>query len=98
MKRVVDVRRGKGRAVRFAVLAATVAAVAAGAGGSTARSGDVDPTAFLLQYAPVLYFHPDEDWAPERVESFLSRARTERQIAPGSWAAVAGPLPTTTSG
>src|SRR4051794_4025811 len=100
MKRVVDVRRGKGRAVRFAVLAATVAivAVAAGAGGSTARSGDVDPSAFLLQYAPVLYFHPDEDWAPERVESFLSRARTERQIAPGSWAAVAGPLPTTTSG
>ena len=78
---------------------AAVALAAAGVGGSTARSGDVDPSAFLLQYEPVLYFHADEDWAPERVESFLSRARIERQIASGSWAAMPGHVPpTTTSG
>src|SRR5512133_1601598 len=83
----------------LAVLASLVAAgaaatVVAHAGDNT---GALDPAA-LRQYQPVLLFHPDEDWAPERPEAFLSRARVERQIARGSWAAVPAPLPTTTSG
>jgi hypothetical protein len=66
--------------------------------GVVARSADPDPEALLRQYQPVLYFHPEEDWAPEPVESFLSRARIERQVASGSWTGVAGPPPTSTRG
>jgi hypothetical protein len=52
----------------------------------------------LRTYEPVLLFHPDEDWAPERPETFLSSARVERQVARGTWAAASGPLPTSNSG
>jgi len=82
-------------AVGCLVAAAAAASVVADAGG-TARA--IDPAVLLRQYQPVLLFHPDEDWAPERPEAFLSRARVERQIARGTWAAAPAPLPTTTSG
>jgi hypothetical protein len=78
------------------LLVAAAAAVAGLAGGAPAA----DPQApdLLRTYEPVLLFHADEDWAPERPEGFLAAARVERQIARGSWAAVAGPLPTSTAG
>src|SRR5215218_4019912 len=82
--------------VAFAPLAA--AAAAALVPGATAGPSAIDPAALLRQYQPVLLFHPDEDWAPEQPEAFLSRARIERQIARGSWAAVPGPLPTSLNG
>ena len=82
--------------VLFVVLvAALAAAVAAGA---RDRSRAIDPAALLRQYEPVLLFHPEEGWAPEQPEAFLTRARVERQIARGSWTAAPPPLPTTTTG
>jgi hypothetical protein len=47
---------------------------------------------------PILYFHPDEAWAPGRVERFLKVALVERQTARGSWTRPATPLPTSTIG
>jgi hypothetical protein len=85
------------RLAALALLAAVAAATAVVAG-ATDRSGAIDRAALLRQYEPVLLFHPQEDWAPERPEAFLSRARVERQIARGSWAGVPAPLPTSTTG
>jgi Vacuolar protein sorting-associated protein 62 len=63
------------------------------------RSGASSRTVDLLQtYAPVLLFHPSEDWAPEPVETFLADARVEKQVAQGSWKTVGGPLPTSNTG
>jgi len=82
--------------VKIVAVAAALAALALP--GAIGRSAAFDTAGLLRQYQPVLYFHPDEDWVPESVESFLSRARVERQIAAGSWAAVSGPPPTSTRG
>jgi hypothetical protein len=52
----------------------------------------------LKQFAPVLYFHSDESWAPVGVERFLALARIERQSRPGSWTRTNGEVPTSTAG
>jgi hypothetical protein len=75
-----------------------VAAVAAAAAGGATPAASAESPDVLNTYEPVLLFHPSEDWAPERVETFLATARVERQIARGSWAPFAGPLPTSTAG
>lgn len=79
-------------AVTLAVLAALAAA------SSTGRAVGLDDAALLAAYEPVLLFHPDESWAPERVESYLALARVERRVAPGSWQTVPPPLPTSNAG
>jgi hypothetical protein len=52
----------------------------------------------LQSYEPALYFHPSEDWAPEPVETFLTDAHLEKQVAKRSWKAASQPLPTSNSG
>lgn len=71
-----------------------LAAVASAAPAAT----PVDTAALLRQFEPVLYFHLQEDWAPERADGFVGRARLEEQIAKGVWAAAPLPLPTSTTG
>jgi hypothetical protein len=58
----------------------------------------LDSGALLRKYEPVLFFHPQEDWAPEAADAFVGRARVERQVASGKWSAAPPPLPTSTSG
>jgi hypothetical protein len=80
---------------RFAFLALLVssAALLAGAAPHAAVPADL-----LKLYEPVLLFHPDEEWPPEAVETYLRAARVERQVTQGRWTIVAPPLPTSTSG
>ncbi len=66
---------------------------------SASRAGpQVDSSALLQKFEPVLLFHPQEDWSPERADGFVGRARVERQVAHGTWSSVPPPLPTSTSG
>ncbi|MGZ4335226.1 MAG: hypothetical protein ACXVRJ_13285 [Gaiellaceae bacterium] len=57
-----------------------------------------DPSELLQRYEPVLLFHPQEEWAPQTVESYLQLARVERQVSKGSWSPVPPPFPTSTVG
>ena len=52
----------------------------------------------LGEYMPVLYFHSEEEWSPVRVETFLRRARVERQAPAGVWKTTTGALPTSKAG
>jgi len=65
-----------------------------------ASSADVadDPAQLLATYQPVLYFHSSEDWAPHTVDSYLLRARVERQVTKGKWVPEPPPLPTSYAG
>jgi len=83
--------------MRF-VSAAVLVAVLALAGASRLEAAAPTPSDLLRTYEPVLLFHPDEEWAPEPVESYLGLALVERQSPRGVWAAVAPPLPTSTVG
>jgi hypothetical protein len=47
---------------------------------------------------PVLYFHADEEWSPVRVETFLRRARVERQAPTGVWTSTTIGIPTNSVG
>ena len=63
-----------------------------------AAAPNVDSAALLRKFEPVLYFHADEDWAPERADAFVARARVEKQTARGKWVTQTGALPTSTKG
>jgi len=80
----------------------TLACVLLCAGASHAaaapRADSVDSAALLQKFEPVLYFHAEEEWAPERAETFVARARVEKQAARGKWFAQPGTLPTSTKG
>jgi hypothetical protein len=65
---------------------------------SWAGPAPLDTGALLRTYEPVLFFHPQEDWAPEPADLFVGRARAERQVAPGKWSPVSPPLPTSSTG
>jgi hypothetical protein len=81
------------------VAAAVVGAVAAGS--AKGRSQELTPAArheLLQRFLPVLYFHPDEAWAPVHVERFLRLARLERRTARGLWTGTTPPLPTSSVG
>jgi hypothetical protein len=78
-----------------AILVLVVLAFVAGRGADPAAAAPGD---LLRRYEPVLLFHPDEEWAPEAVESYLRVARVERQAVKGSWTAVPPPLPTSNLG
>jgi hypothetical protein len=69
---------------------------------ATASSGGAeppfDPGTLLREFEPVLLFHAQEDWSPERADGFVGRARVEKQTARGTWSAVSPPLPTNTNG
>jgi hypothetical protein len=67
-------------------------------GPSSRGAAPIDPGALLREFEPVLLFHPQEDWAPERAETFVGHARVEKQTARGQWGPVPPPLPTSTSG
>jgi hypothetical protein len=82
------------------VVAAAVVAVAA-AGSASGRTGALNPTErhdLLQRFMPILYFHPDETWAPVAVERFLRVARVERQAPRGTWTRTTTALPTNTVG
>jgi hypothetical protein len=68
--------------------------------GARASSGaaPIDSAALLRRFEPVLLFHPQEDWAPERADAFVGRASVEKQIARGSWTPAPPPLPADTKG
>jgi hypothetical protein len=75
-----------------------VAVVVAAVLGAPTLAGETGASDLLQRYEPVLLFHPEEDWAPSRVESYLGVARVERQVGKGLWALVAPPLPTASIG
>ena len=51
-----------------------------------------------MRFEPVFFFHQLEDWAPERADAFVGRARVEKQTSRDRWTAVPPPLPTNTNG
>ena len=63
-----------------------------------ARPAAGAPVDLLQTYAPVLYFHANENWAPESTDAFLADARVEKQGATGTWKPVPASLPTSTAG
>jgi hypothetical protein len=78
---------------------ALFSATAADAGSQRADTLTPEQRSSLLkQFAPVLYFHSDETWAPVTVERFLALARVERQTRPGSWTRTSSGIPTSTAG
>jgi hypothetical protein len=74
------------------------ALVALAAAGSQARVAEPQPADLLAKYEPVLLFHPDEDWAPQSVDRYLTLARVESQTAKGVWSTVPPPIPTSSAG
>jgi hypothetical protein len=82
----------------FTLFTCGLSLVLAAASASSGAGPAVDSGALLRKFEPVLLFHAQEDWAPERADAFVGRVRVEKQIARGSWAAVPPPLPTDTSG
>jgi hypothetical protein len=81
------------------LVAAGLAVVAAGFAAAGARElTPADRHELLERFTPILYFHPDEAWAPGKVERFLQVARVERQAARGSWTRTATQLPTSNVG
>ena len=81
-----------------AVGACALALALAGAAPSTRAQEPIDPATLLKRFEPVLLFHPQEDWAPERADAFVSRARVEKQVTRNAWSSVPKPLPTNTRG
>jgi hypothetical protein len=85
------------------ILIAATAAIAGAitAGSATARTSALTPAErheLLQRFMPILYFHPDEVWAPVSVERFLRVARVERQTTRGAWTRTTNPLPTNAVG
>src|SRR4051812_15852162 len=81
------------------LVAAGLAVVAAGF--AAAGAGQLTPAdrhELLERFTPILDFHPEEAWAPVKVERFLHVARVERQATRGSWTRAATPLPTSNVG
>jgi hypothetical protein len=86
-------------ALRITAVAACALALAlTGAAPSTRAQEPIDPARLLTRFEPVLLFHPQEDWAPERADGFVSRARVEKQVSRNTWSTVPKPLPTNTRG
>ncbi len=91
------------RACRFTTIltALTVAIVGAVAPGSASGRSSALPPAerheLLQRFMPILYFHPDEAWAPVAVERFLRVAKVERQATRGTWTRTTA-LPTSSVG
>jgi len=79
----------------FALLAC---GLSLGVPSSSAAAPPVDAAALLAKFEPVLLFHPQEDWSPERADTFVGRARVEKQVARGRWTTAPPPLPTNTRG
>src|SRR5436309_4939137 len=54
-------------------------------------AGPIDQGGLLREFEPVLLFHPQEDWAPERAETFVARQHLDevRRVStkvPGAYA------------
>jgi hypothetical protein len=88
--------------INAVVVGIAVAAIAFGTASSLAsRPDQLAPgqrSLLLSQYMPVLYFHPEEEWSPVRVETFLRRARVERQAPAGVWTTPTGTVPMSSAG
>jgi hypothetical protein len=93
---------GLARRINAVVSGSVVAAIAfATASGLASRPDQLAPaerSQLLSQYMPVLYFHTEEEWSPVRVETFLRRARVERQAPAGVWTTTTGTVPTNSAG
>ena len=93
-----------GLAHRLGALVIGVAVTAIGPGAasgvahSPAQLAPAERSLLLSQYMPVLYFHSSEEWSPVRVETFLRRARVERQAPAGVWTPTSGSVPTNSAG
>src|SRR3954447_11289620 len=79
----------------FALLAC---GLSLGVSSASTAAPPLDSGALLRQFEPVLLFHPEEGWPPEHAESFIGRARIEKQVARGRWTTVPPPPPTNTRG
>jgi hypothetical protein len=91
--------RGQGEVMtRVPVPLVALVAFAALAAGSSPAASPIDRAALLARFEPVLFFHPDEDWAPETADRFVAKARLEQQVAAGSWIEKPKPAPTSTAG
>jgi hypothetical protein len=89
----------RSRATLVAIVAAVLGVVATGsASGRSQALTPADRHELLQRFMPILYFHPDEVWAPVAVERFLGLARVERQTARGVWTPTTTPLPTSSVG
>jgi hypothetical protein len=82
----------------IAVSGLLVVALLVGASGVGSAVEQSPPSGLLSLYEPVLFFHPDEDWAPVTAESYLATARVERQVGKGLWSVVPPPVPTASIG
>ena len=81
------------------LVAAGLGVVAVGFAAAGARElTPADRHELVERFTPILYFHPDEAWAPGKVERFLRVARVERQATRGAWTRTATPLPTSNVG
>jgi hypothetical protein len=80
------------------VIMAGLAAVTAVATAAPRELTPTDRQQLLERFTPILYFHPDEAWAPVKVERFLQVARVERQTARGAWTRTTSTLPTSNVG
>src|SRR5215212_7152307 len=80
------------------VLALLAGGLLLGVSSASTAAAPLDSSALLRKFEPVLLFHAEEDWAPEHPESFIGRARIEKQVARGRWTTVAPPPPTNTRG
>jgi hypothetical protein len=80
------------------LLAPFTCALSLGLPSAGATAPPVDAQALLRKFEPVLLFHAQEDWSPERADAFVGRARVEKQVARDRWATAPPPLPTNTRG
>src|SRR3954447_13161875 len=86
-------------ALRIIAVAPCVLALGLTAAAPGTRARDrIVPAELLARYEPVLLFHPQEDWAPERAADFVARVRVEKQMTRNGWSSVPKPLPSSTRG
>src|SRR6187397_1414869 len=84
--------------MRRSLLALLACGLLLGASASSTAAPPPDSAALLQKFEPVLLFHAEEDWSPEHADSFVGRARIEKQTARGKWTTVPPPPPTNTRG
>jgi hypothetical protein len=87
-----------GRLVPPRLFALVTCALSLGVPSAAAAAPPIDSAALLRKFEPVLLFHAQEDWSPERADGFVGRARVEKQVARDRWVTAPPPLPTSTRG
>jgi hypothetical protein len=78
--------------LRVALLAVSVSLAFAPADAGAQQAYRPSLAALLARHVPILVLHPAEQFAPVRVDGFLSDSDLQRRTATG-WEAIPGPLP-----